>query len=123
MTIEAKIGVRTPSTSHRSVDRPEDRLSVALCLSFGMGTVGTAILLNTVTTFFPALMATVLGRSTALAGLLLTVSKLYDIGADLAIGAVSDRTQSRWGRRRPFLLIGAVVFRRFLSDDLRSAGA
>jgi GPH family glycoside/pentoside/hexuronide:cation symporter len=84
-------------------------LSVPLCLSFGVGTLGTAILLNTVTTFFPTLMATVLGRSTALAGLLLTVSKLYDIAADLAIGAASDRTRTKWGRRRPYLLAGAAV--------------
>jgi len=87
----------------------ESRLSLTLCMGFGIGSVGISILLNTVTTFFPTFMATVLGQSTALAGLLLTLSKIYDIGADLVIGAASDRTRSRWGRRRPYLLAGMIT--------------
>jgi GPH family glycoside/pentoside/hexuronide:cation symporter len=87
----------------------EDRLPVSLCLGFGVGSFGIAILLNTVTTFFPALMTTVLGQSAAIAGLLLTVSKLYDAFADIAIGTISDRTHSPIGRRRPFLLAGALI--------------
>jgi GPH family glycoside/pentoside/hexuronide:cation symporter len=85
------------------------RLPLGLCLGFGVGSFGIAILLNTVTTFFPVLMTTVLGQSAAVAGLLLTVSKLYDVLADVVIGVASDRTRSRWGRRRPYLLAGAVV--------------
>lgn len=87
----------------------EDRLPTRLCVGFGIGSLGIAILLNTVTTFFPALMTTVLGQSAGLAGLLLTVSKLYDAVADIVIGMVSDRTRSRWGRRRPYLLVGALI--------------
>lgn len=87
----------------------EAKLSLKLCLSFGIGSVGISILLNTVSTFFPTFMATVLGQSTALAGLLLTLSKLYDIGADLLIGTASDRTKSRWGRRRPYMFAGMLT--------------
>ncbi len=85
------------------------RLSPLISISFGAGTIGTAILLNAVTTFFPTMMSTVLGQSAALAGLLLTASKLYDIAADLTIGAASDRTRTRWGRRRPYLLFGTLI--------------
>jgi glycoside/pentoside/hexuronide:cation symporter, GPH family len=85
------------------------RIPTSLCLGFGVGSFGIAILLNTVTTFFPALMTTVLGQSAELAGLLLTVSKLYDALADITIGMVSDRTRSRIGRRRPYLLAGALI--------------
>lgn len=86
-----------------------ERLPLGLCLGFGVGSLGIAILLNTVTTFFPVLLTTVLGQSAAVAGLLLTVSKLYDVVADLVIGIASDRTRSRWGRRRPYLLAGAII--------------
>ncbi|MCU0757645.1 MAG: MFS transporter [Steroidobacteraceae bacterium] len=85
------------------------RLSIATCLGFGVGTVGVSIMLNAVTPYFPAFMSTVLGQSPALAGTLLTVSKLYDAVADVVIGRMSDRTRSRWGRRRPYLLVGALV--------------
>jgi len=94
----------TPTENH-SVSR----IPMGLCLGFGVGSFGISVLLNTVTTFFPALMTTVLGQSAALAGLLLTVSKLYDVLADIYIGSLSDRTRSRWGRRRPFLVGGAFV--------------
>ncbi len=89
--------------------RTESTLPMSVCLSFGLGTVGTAILLNTVTVYLPAFFATVLGRSAALGGLLLTISKLYDILCDVAIGLASDRTRSRLGRRRPYMLAGAIV--------------
>ena len=88
---------------------PMARITTSVCLGYGAGTLGQAILLNAVTTYFPALMATVLGQSPATAGLLLTLSKLYDIVADFVIGDASDRTNTRWGRRRPYLLAGAVV--------------
>ena len=76
---------------------------------WGVGSIGVSTLLNTTSIYFPALMATVLGQSPALAGGLLTLSKLYDAFADITIGAVSDRTHSRFGRRRPYLLAGAVI--------------
>lgn len=96
------------SSSPRNEDA-EEGLPTKLCLGFGIGSLGIAILLNTVTTFFPVLMTTILGQSAAMAGLLLTVSKLYDAFADVVIGVASDRTRSRWGRRRPYLLAGAIV--------------
>lgn len=101
---QAKAAPTTPQAA-----RGEERLPLSLCIGFGVGSFGISILLNTITTFFPVLMTTVLGQSAALAGVLLTISKLYDIVADIVIGAVSDRTRSRWGRRRPFLLAGAVI--------------
>ena len=98
-----------PRAGERVQLRTYSTLPMSVCLSFGIGTVGTAILLNTVTVYLPAFFTTVLGRSAALGGLLLTVSKLYDILCDIAIGLASDRTRSRLGRRRPYMLAGAIV--------------
>jgi GPH family glycoside/pentoside/hexuronide:cation symporter len=85
------------------------RLPLRLCLGFGVGTVGVSIMLNAVTTYFPAFMATVLGQSPQMAGYLLMVSKLADAVIDVLIGVVSDRTRSRWGRRKPYLMAGALL--------------
>ncbi|WP_404478088.1 MFS transporter [Novosphingobium sp. BL-52-GroH] len=81
---------------------------LGLCLGFGVGTSGISILLNTVSVYFPALMATVLGVDPAVAGTLVMLSKIYDAFADVAIGAWSDKVRARLGRR-PFLLAGALV--------------
>ncbi len=82
---------------------------LSTCVTFGIGTIGTALLLNAVIVYFPAMMTTVLGEPAAVAGLLLMFSKLYDAFADMAIGLLSDRMRSRWGRRRPYLLVGSIV--------------
>lgn len=85
------------------------RLSIGTCLGFGIGTVGVSIMLNAVTTYFPALMSTVLGQSPEIAGYLLMVSKLADAVIDVVIGSLSDRARTRWGRRKPFLAAGALL--------------
>lgn len=85
------------------------RLPASVCLGFGVGTVGVSIMLNGVTAYFPAFMSTVLGRDAQVAGFLLMISKLYDAVADIVIGSLSDRTRSRWGRRRPYLLWGGLI--------------
>ncbi|MFD2137762.1 MFS transporter [Novosphingobium resinovorum] len=85
------------------------RLDIGICLGFGVGTVGVSIMLNTVTTYFPALMSTVLGQSPEIAGYLLMVSKLADAVIDVVIGSLSDRARTRWGRRKPFLAAGALL--------------
>lgn len=103
------VSMRSDSGPHPTTRGGAEKLPLGLCLGFGVGSFGIAILLNTVTTFFPVLMTTVLGQSAAVAGLLLTFSKLYDVLADVVIGVASDRTRSRWGRRRPYLLAGAIV--------------
>lgn len=91
------------------VPPPREQLPLALCLNYGLGTIAISILLNTVTTYFPALMSTVLGQSPALAGLLLTFSKLYDIIVDLVVGSRIDQTRARMRRRRRYMMIGALI--------------
>lgn len=90
-------------------DSARSRLPIRLCLGYGVGTVGVSILLNAVSTFYTPLMTTILGRSPQLAGYLLMLSKLYDAVVDVVLGSLSDRTRSRWGRRRPYLLAGGAV--------------
>ncbi|RVU06944.1 MFS transporter [Novosphingobium umbonatum] len=85
------------------------RLPIKTCLGFGIGTVGMSIMLNAVTSYYPAFMSTVLGQSPEVAGYLMMGAKLYDAVADVIIGSMSDKSRSRWGRRRPFMLAGALL--------------
>lgn len=83
--------------------------SIKLCMGYGVGTAGTATMLNTVSVYFPALMTTVLGISPIVAGALLMFTKIFDAITDVIIGASSDKTNSRWGKRRPYLFVGAII--------------
>jgi glycoside/pentoside/hexuronide:cation symporter, GPH family len=46
----------------------------------------------------------------ALAGTLILIPRVWNLVTDPLMGGISDRVKSRWGRRRPFLLAGAVVW-------------
>ncbi|MFZ5940710.1 MAG: MFS transporter [Bacteroidota bacterium] len=50
-----------------------------------------------------------LGLSAFWLGLILIIPRLWDALSDPVIGHLSDNTRTRWGRRRPFLLIGGIL--------------
>ena len=78
-------------------------------MNFGAGAMGMAIILNTMGGVFAPFMTNFLGIGAGAAAPLLLVSKLYDMVTDPLMGVVSDRSTTRWGRRRPFLMLGGVV--------------
>jgi GPH family glycoside/pentoside/hexuronide:cation symporter len=51
-----------------------------------------------------------LALSATLAGIALMLGKLLDGVSDPIMGFISDRTRTRWGRRRPWFLVGAAPF-------------
>ncbi len=50
-----------------------------------------------------------LGMNPAFIGIVLGIGRLWDSFIDPLIGHLSDNTRSRWGRRRPYMLAGAVL--------------
>ncbi|EIZ78141.1 hypothetical protein WSK_3279 [Novosphingobium sp. Rr 2-17] len=61
-------------------------------------------------TYVPPLYASAFGFSLSTIGVIFLLARLWDAFIDPAIGLLSDRTRSRWGRRRPWIAIGAVIF-------------
>lgn len=84
-------------------------LPLGVRVGWGIGGLGSYTILSTSSLLLLFFMMTVLGVDPALAGALMFVSKLYDMALNPLVGAWSDRTESPRGRRRPFLLRGAVV--------------
>jgi glycoside/pentoside/hexuronide:cation symporter, GPH family len=77
---------------------------------FGLGdwgptTAGTAIMF-----FFAFFLTDVAGLPPAYASLVLLIGGLWDAINDPLVGLLADRVHTRWGRRRPFFLFGAVPF-------------
>lgn len=52
----------------------------------------------------------VYGISAAAAGTIMLVARFWDMGIDPLIGIVSDRTNTRWGKFRPYILFGAIPY-------------
>jgi GPH family glycoside/pentoside/hexuronide:cation symporter len=80
-----------------------------LHFGWGVGTIGASLLLNSFAALQAAYLTTVMGVAATTAALLLFVAKLWDIFSNPLMGWVTDRTQTRWGRRRPYLLLGGIV--------------
>lgn len=84
-------------------------LKRSLVLAYGAGSIGSGVF-NTIPGLLLLFYLTdTLGVAAGLAGLAVLLPKLWDIATDPLVGAWSDRTNSRWGRRRPFLLAGALL--------------
>ncbi|WP_228016554.1 MFS transporter, partial [Leptolyngbya ectocarpi] len=83
-------------------------LTIKTKLGYGVGEMSKEIP-NSILVFFLFFFFTnVVGLSPSLAGSVLLVSKVWDAVNDPLVGWLSDRTQSRWGRRFPWMLWGAV---------------
>jgi len=46
----------------------------------------------------------------AAAGTIMLIARFWDMGMDPIIGIISDRTQTRWGKFRPYILFGAIPY-------------
>lgn len=77
-------------------------------LAWASGSFATGALFNGMALFALFFMTSFLGIEPAIAGTIILVTRIYDGIIDPAIGALSDRTNHRWGPRRIYLLIGAI---------------
>lgn len=91
-------------------------LSAFTRLGWGVGSIGIATSAITVNIMLLTFMVTILGVEPSVAGAILAIVRVLDIAVDIAVGTWSDRTRSRWGRRRPWLLAGSICS--FLSLNL-----
>ncbi len=85
------------------------RLPVSTYIGYGSGQVGGQILRDTPAFILPVCMTTVLGMDGALAAVVMIVAKIWALIADPMAGVFSDKTNSRWGRRRPYVLGGGLL--------------
>lgn len=85
------------------------RPSTPLSLGWSVGIVGVSVSAITVNAMLLVFMVSLLHIDAALAGALLTGVRVCDIALDTWVGTLSDRTRSRWGRRRPWLLAGGLL--------------
>ena len=98
-----------PQSKSRSTTAPEDRVPVAQKLGYGLGTFhdmwGHWLYPNLGFQVFNIF----LGVAPWLIGLALFVNRLFDAISDPLFGWFSDNTRTRWGRRRPFILVGGIA--------------
>lgn len=85
-------------------------MKLATKLSYGVGQLSDGVKQSAFSTFLFFYYNQVLGLSGSLAGTAALLALMVDAITDPMIGQFSDRFSSRWGRRHPFMLAGAIPF-------------
>jgi len=87
---------------------PNQRLSVAEKVGYSLGDAAANFVFMTMVLYQSNFYTGVLGISATTAGLLLLVPRVWDAFFDPVMGITADRTRTRWGRYRPWILWTAV---------------
>ena len=87
----------------------EDRVPWNQLIAFGLGGLIPIALFNIVLQLVPLLGNISLGISAVWLGAILVLPRLWEALSDPVVGHLSDNARTRWGRRRPFILIGGIA--------------
>jgi GPH family glycoside/pentoside/hexuronide:cation symporter len=77
-------------------------------VAYGAGDSGFSLTSTALALLYLYFLVNVVGLDPAAAGLSIGIGRIWDAFNDIFVGTLSDRTRSRWGRRRPYLLFGAI---------------
>ena len=87
---------------------PTGMVPMSQKIAFGIGMLANQ-LFPAVLGIFSVILVEKLGFSGILQGIAFFIPKFYDALLDLVMGYVSDNTKSKWGRRRQYVLAGAII--------------
>ncbi len=86
-----------------------DHVPASITYAYAAPAFALAVVGIPVYVFIPKFYSDVVGVHIALIGTLILAVRVFDALTDPAVGLISDRTRTRFGRRRPFMATGSVA--------------
>jgi GPH family glycoside/pentoside/hexuronide:cation symporter len=86
------------------------QLSAREKTGYGLGDAASHIVFDNVMFYMPFFYTDIFGLPAAFIGAMFLIARGLDAVSDPIMGLLADRTRSRWGQFRPYLLFGAVPF-------------
>ena len=95
--------------------RTDEKIKTSTKWFFALGDIFQGGFFNIVNFFYGIFLTDVVGISPYWAGVVFLAGKIWDAVTDPLMGLLTDNTRSKFGRRRPYFLIGApLVFISFV---------
>ena len=106
---------------------PSEKLSIKEKVGYALGDTAANFIFQTMVMFQLVFYTDIFGISAVAAGTLLVVVRFWDAIFDPIMGIVADRTNTRWGKFRPWVLwtavpFGIMGFLTFLTPDISVGG-
>lgn len=79
-------------------------------IGYGFGDMSSSMFWKIFSYYLPFFYSNIFGLSLVDAGVLVLVTRIWDAVSDPMMGVISDRTQTKWGKYRPYLLWVAPFF-------------
>ncbi len=79
-------------------------------IGYGFGDMASSMFWKLFSYFLPFFYSNVFGLRLADAGMLMLITRVWDAVSDPMMGIIADRTKTRWGKYRPYLLFFALPF-------------
>lgn len=79
-------------------------------IGYGFGDMSSSMFWKIFSYYLPFFYSNIFGLSLADAGLLMLITRIWDAVSDPMMGVIADRTHTRWGKYRPYLLWVALPF-------------
>lgn len=87
----------------------QEKLSKKELFSYAATAIPLAMLGLPLYIYLPTFYAQNIGLNVTIVGLILFISRLTDVITDPLVGFYSDRFESRYGKRKPFIILGAII--------------
>lgn len=85
-------------------------LSVKEKIGYGMGDAASHIIFDNVMLYMMFFYTDIFGIPAGFVGTMFLLARALDAISDPCMGLIADRTRSRWGKFRPWILFGAIPF-------------
>lgn len=96
-------------------------------IGYGLGDMASSMFWKLFGSYLMIFYTDVFGMPAAVVGTMFLITRIWDSAFDPIVGVIADRTQSRWGKFRPYLLYLAIPFAligilTFMTPDLSDTG-
>jgi len=109
------------------VNKPTTKLSIKEKIGYGLGDTASHFVWDMVGFWILIFYTDTFGISAAAAGTIMLIARIWDMVSDPVMGIIADRTNTRWGKFRPYILwmalpYGVLAVLTFTTPDFGQTG-